>query len=143
MTEVAPALPLREREEIGSATARKGRNEEADHLFADGEICFLSFDIEHGGEYCGILQLSAEFVRLGIEEAANGSYSNDKASYVHRHTECFDMYVNQGDSAFWDEHASAVHGLKPTDDCIRNAEEIRVVWSKFVLWFHDLAASVP
>ena len=110
-TEVAPALPLRERQEIGGATARKGRNEEADHLFATGEICFLSFDIEHGGEYCGILQLSAEFVRLGIEEAANGSNANDKASYLHRHTECFDMYVNPGDSAIWDEHASAVHGL--------------------------------
>lgn len=59
-TEVAPALPLRERQENGGATHRKGRNEEADHLFASGEVCFLSFDIEHGGEYCGIVQLSAD-----------------------------------------------------------------------------------
>ena len=64
VAEVAPALPLRERQEIGGATARRGRNEEADHLFTTGEISLLSFDIEHGGEYCGIVQLSAEFVTL-------------------------------------------------------------------------------
>ena len=75
-TEVAPALPLRERQENGGATHRKGRNEEADHLFTTGEVCFLSFDIEHGGEYCGIIQLSAEYVRMGIQEAANGSNAN-------------------------------------------------------------------
>lgn len=46
--EVEPALPLRERQEMGGVTARKGRNEEADHLFVHGEICFLSFDLEHG-----------------------------------------------------------------------------------------------
>ena len=43
--EVEPALPLRERQEMGGVMARKGRNEEADHLFINGEICFLSFDI--------------------------------------------------------------------------------------------------
>jgi hypothetical protein len=43
--EVEPALPLCERQERGGVTARKGRNEEADHLFVNGEICFLSFDI--------------------------------------------------------------------------------------------------
>ena len=39
VAEVAPALPQCERQEIGSETARKGQNEEADHLFADREIC--------------------------------------------------------------------------------------------------------
>ena len=33
VTEVAPALPLRERQENSGATHRKGRNKQADHLF--------------------------------------------------------------------------------------------------------------
>ena len=55
--EVEPVLPLRELQEMGGVTAQKGQNEEADHLFVNGERCFLSFDIEHGGEYCCIVQL--------------------------------------------------------------------------------------
>ena len=41
-------------------TIPKGRSK-AHHLFNDRKIAFMSFDIETGGEYCGILQLSAEF----------------------------------------------------------------------------------
>ena len=40
-------------------------------------------------------------------------------------------------------HATAVHGLRATDDCIKNADEIRVVWAKFMIWFNTLAADVP
>ena len=53
------------------------------------------------------------------------------------------MYVNPGDGAIWDDHAIAVHGLRPTDECIKNAQDIRVVWAKFMLWFNTLAANVP
>ena len=124
---VEPALTLCKCQEMGGVTARKGQNEEADHLLINGEICFLSFDIEHCGEYCGIVQLSAQFIRMAIEEVVNVSNRADKPAYVNRHSECFDMYVNPGDKAIWDDHTTAVHGLRATDDCINNAEDIRVV----------------
>ncbi len=61
---------------------------------------------------------------MAIEEAANDSYSADKPAHVNRHSECFDMYVNPGDRAIWDDHTTAVHGLRATDDFIKNAEDI-------------------
>ena len=54
--EVDPALPHYERQEIDETAARKGRSPIADHLFINKDICLLSLDLEHGGEYCGILQ---------------------------------------------------------------------------------------
>ena len=80
-------LPLRERQENDSVAHMKGRNEEAGHLFTTGKVCFLTFDIEHRGECCGIIQISAEFIRMSIEdeEPANGFKSNDKPAYVDRH----------------------------------------------------------
>jgi hypothetical protein len=47
------------------------------------------------------VQLSAQFVRIAIEEAPNGSNRADKPAYVNWHSECFDMYVNPGDRAIW------------------------------------------
>ena len=28
---------------------------------------YLSFDLEHGGEYCGIIQMSGELIRMDLE----------------------------------------------------------------------------
>eukprot|EP00956_Cyclotella_meneghiniana_P004890 scaffold6048_cov90-Cyclotella_meneghiniana.AAC.5 len=84
---VAPALRLHERQsqdqdqENGSATAREGQNEDADHLFTSGEICFLSFDIEYGGDCRGIVhQLCSEFAPMVIKEMSNVSNATDKAA---------------------------------------------------------------
>ena len=38
----------------------------AHHQFEANKVVFVSFDIETGGEYCGILQMSAEIVRLKV-----------------------------------------------------------------------------
>ena len=47
-------------------TIPKGRSI-AHPYFVNNKIVFLSFDIEMGGEHCGILQLSAEIVRIDLE----------------------------------------------------------------------------
>ncbi len=36
------------------------------NVLTDGSAVFLSFDIEIGGEYAGIIQLSAELVRMKL-----------------------------------------------------------------------------
>ena len=127
---MAPALPLYQRQdhENGSATAREGQNEDADHLFTSGEICFLSFDIEYGGDCRGIVhELCAEFAPMVIKETSNVSNATDKAALIQLHSDCFHMYVNvnPGDRAIWDEHATAVHGVKATDECMCMKSKMR------------------
>jgi hypothetical protein len=60
------------------------------HLRA-GKVVFLSFDIETGGEFCGILQLSAEIARIELlpSTTAKGvvSSTGDTASAINRATE--------------------------------------------------------
>jgi hypothetical protein len=60
----------------------------ADHLIKNKEFCLFSFDIEHGGEYCGIVQLSAEFVTMQLKEAKKGS-TKDSLENWGRHTDTF------------------------------------------------------
>ena len=50
---------------ISDPTIPKGRST-AYHEFKKDKVVFLSFDIETGGEYCGILQMSAEIIRAEI-----------------------------------------------------------------------------
>ena len=59
-----------------------------------------------------------------MEEPASGVTTADKLESIEKEVDTFNEYVNPGDSAIWDEHAAAVHGLKRTDDCIKNAAEI-------------------
>ena len=59
----------------GENNIPKGRSI-AHPLLRDNKVAFLSFDIETGGEYCGILQLLAEIVRfeLASKTTAKGLY---------------------------------------------------------------------
>ena len=36
----------------------------AHHYFIKGRLIYCSFDVETGGEYCGIVQISAEIFRI-------------------------------------------------------------------------------
>jgi hypothetical protein len=50
---------------LGCTKTPKGRSI-GHHLFSAGTAAFLSFDFEAGGEYAGIIQLSAEIVRMKL-----------------------------------------------------------------------------
>ena len=134
-TEVEPSLPERERQEIDDSTARKGRSKPADHLFQSGDVCVLSFDLEHGGDYCGIVQLSAELMTLRLKESANGSATADKLEDLYKNPTTFNEYVNPGENAIWDEYCTGIHGIRATDDRIKNADGIKAVWGRFLDWF--------
>ena len=41
--------------------------------FEQNNVVFVSFDTETGGEFCGILQLSAEMFRVEIKPTIHGS----------------------------------------------------------------------
>jgi hypothetical protein len=98
----------------------------------------LSLDLEHGGEYCGIIQLSAEFITIRLKEHGKAS-NKDALEEWGKHSDTFNAYVNPGENALWDDSLTAVHGLRRTDPRIVNAHSIHVVWAQFVSWFNELA----
>ena len=106
----------------------------------EGDVCLLSFDLEHGGEYCGVVQLSAELISLEISEAPNGSVTGDKLESAVKNPTNFNEYVNLGEGVIWDDYCTAIHGLRATDDCIKNAYGICLVWAGFLDWFRTHTA---
>ena len=110
----------------------------AHHHLRAGKVVFLSFDIETGGEFCGILQLSAEIARIELlpTTTAKGvvSSTGDTASSIRRESGTFNSFVNPGEGAIYGEHAVAIHGLHASHPSIRDAEEIHAVWHRFCQW---------
>ena len=107
------------------------------HLLNDDNLVFLSLDLETGGENCGIIQLSAEIVRIKMQRGGQGP-GKDSISSVQQGDgvynaetntggTTFNEYVNPGDDAEWNE-AACVHGLTSSSPCIQSAREIGQVW---------------
>ena len=97
----------------------------------DNTAIFLSFDIETAGEYVGIVQLSAELVRLKM--TPGNTAAKDVAADVRR-VDTFNEYVNPESDLEWDRHCCDVHGLHPGDQRILDADPMPSVWTRFLLW---------
>jgi inhibitor of KinA sporulation pathway (predicted exonuclease) len=94
----------------------------APELFKQEKLVYISFDIETGGEYCGIVQISAQIFRVASH---NSTFESNIESEV------FDEYVKPPDDAIWDPRCSDVHGLTPDDEKISKADSIVQVWERF------------
>ena len=103
-------------------TNGKGKSP-AHELIATGKVALVSFDVETGGEKCGVCQISA--VAFDLE---GNSLCND-----------YDAFVKPPASAVWCQQAMSVHGLYAGHDNIKNAAPIAVVWPTFVKWCDDLS----
>jgi hypothetical protein len=75
-------------------------------------------DLEHGGDYCGVLQISVV------------AYNPSEAKVIGE----FDEYIKPPANATWSDHASEVHGIYPNDVRITSAMGIVEVWKRFVLF---------
>ncbi len=85
-------------------------------------IVFVSLDVETGGEYCGIIQLSAEIFRK-------------TGSTINRVAEAFNQYVRPPDGTIWNEEAClASHGLTAESRQIQNGRPFVTVWVQFCDW---------
>ena len=82
----------------------------------NGRAVMVHVDLEHGGEGCGILQLSAVMVDMTNKNQLGQ----------------FDQYVNPGPGAVCSSNATAVHGLTAARECIQKARGIVDVWRDFV-----------
>ena len=113
------------------------------HLMKQNKLVFISLDLETGGDRCGIIQLSAELLRIKLKREENLT-SKDSLSSVVRgegvyHEQdnpggtLFNEYVNPGEDAEWDSDAvgEQSHKLKATDPRIVGARKIGEVWQSF------------
>ncbi len=104
----------------------KGRSI-AHNVLTDGSAVFLSFGIEIGGEYAGIIKLSAELVRMKL--VAGRGVAQDRLEEVAR-VETFDSYAKP-DCDIWDQRCIDIHQIHPNDECIVSANNIDHVWGQF------------
>ena len=95
----------------------------AHHYLEHEKALFCSFDIETGGEFCGILQMSAQIFRV------KNCNNKPNISIVE---ETFNHYVKPHDGAIWDPNATKIHGLTASSPKIMEADEINLVWHNFV-----------
>ena len=85
------------------------------HHFVQKKVVFLSFDTEVGGEYCGIVQMTAELARVDLNQTRTkkGTISPNKdfSSNVRREPATFNHFIKPNDGALWDEQCTRIHGL--------------------------------
>jgi len=89
------------------------------HHFMPNKIVCVSFDVETGGEYCRIIQISANIFRI-----------NNDHGEIER--ESFERYMKPRDGAIWSSISTDVHGVHTNSPEIKNAKGIEKVWNEFV-----------
>jgi hypothetical protein len=130
---VAPLVP-KGKPKAAKPSVPRGRSK-VHQLLNSKRLVFVSLDLETGGESCGIIQLSAEIVRVELKRGGK-SAAKDTLSVLTRGWGAlrgdaeFNEYVNPGDDAEWNM-AGAVHGLSESHPSIRSARDINVVWKAF------------
>ena len=120
----------------------------AHHILEKNKNVFVSFDIETGGEYCGIIQISAQIMRMTCKDMSDGSdgdwlykqYKTKKWETTGGPT--FNKYVYPGVKAIWNESlTTSVHGLHAEHEEIKraklNGQDIGFVWNEFCKWVED------
>ena len=96
----------------------------------DGNIVFLSLDLETGGEYCGIVQLSGQLFRQNMADKHHMTFIAVE--------DTFNEYVRPPDGAFWNEEACRQsHGLTAQSPQIRNGLPFTTVWTNFCTWIQE------
>lgn len=87
-------------------------------------VVFCSFDIETGGEDCGILQMSGELFRPNPVDPTGSDFV--------RIDETFNQYVKPPPGAIFNVRSCQLsHGLTAQSDCIKSANPFRNVWADF------------
>lgn len=96
----------------------------AHHYINVNRVVYCSFDLEHGGEYCGIIQISAQLFRKKIADSTVQHFIRDNQT--------FNRYVRPPDGAIWNEVACrATHKLHANSPEILAANPFDFVWHEF------------
>ena len=103
------------------------------HKYMHRDLVYFSFDIEHGGDDCGILQIACQVFR--IDGSKNDKNSNSWVVEVEDRV--FNEYVKPPTNAKWDDRLNSIHGLHNLHPKIVNANSIEVVWTNFVSYINS------
>jgi hypothetical protein len=96
----------------------------AHHYIKAHQVVYCSLDIETGGEYCGIIQLSAELFRHNTADPTGSDFIPVP--------ETFNQYIQPPETAIWNEQACRnSHGLTANSEVIKSARPFAFVWGKF------------
>ena len=110
------------KDSIDSRKARRGSL--VKEIIEKSNAVCISLDLEHGGDKCGVTQLSAVLFRLrGVEDSA---LSKDVMI-----REVFNEYVQPPLSAKWNPICREKTGLHPHHPKILQADPFEAVWSRF------------
>jgi hypothetical protein len=102
---------------VNAVLATKQTNSIAYEDWVGHQSLIFHVDLEHGGDACGVLQLSVlAWDPTGFKVIGE-----------------FDEYIKPPATALWLDHASEVHGLNPASQRIRSAMSIFEVWNRFFL----------
>jgi len=110
-------------------TIPKSRSITHDH-FEGNKVVFVSFDIETGGEFCGILQILAEFVRtevVPIITSKGPSPNKDTAKAIKREGSVFNEFVRLEEGGIFNSHATTIRGIMADHDNIVNSADIETI----------------
>lgn len=89
------------------------------------EAIFISLDLEHGGDKCGVTQLSAVLFQLGGFDTSD----SEKDVVI---SEEFNEYVRPNVDAMWNPKCIETTGLHADHPSIKNADPINIIWNRFV-----------
>ena len=84
----------------------------------NGQVVFISFDIETGGDDCGIVQLSSECFIL----SSNGDEGGGR-----RLKQTFNLYVKPHEYAIWSNHATEILDLHKRHPSIITVDPLQLV----------------
>jgi hypothetical protein len=102
----------------------------AHHYIKTNKVVYCSFDLEHGGEYCGVIQISAQLFRPNIADITGQDFV--------RVEKTFNQYIQPPEGAIWNEAAcQATHKLHANSPQIRAANPFDFVWHEFCAYIAD------
>ena len=114
-------LSVSSEESINTKKSRKGSL--VTSLINEKRLVGISLDLEHGGDKCGITQLSAVLFRLGGVEDVDIPCDSITE-------EVFNEYVKPPKDAIWNSKTQEVTGLHASHPSILNADPIETVWKR-------------
>jgi DNA polymerase III alpha subunit (gram-positive type) len=89
--------------------------------FESKKIILFNVDLETGGDSCGPVQISV---------AAYNPHEKRSLSE-------FDAYIRPAKGALWSQATINVHGIQPTQQRIKEADELEEVWQKLLEYFRE------
>ena len=113
--DAAPSTPVRAGNAISDGDNKKNTANRVDSIahtdIESKSIALFHVDTEPGGEYCGIIQLSAVAHDLSSNKAIDS----------------FNRFVNPGGNAIWDDDCTLIHGLSRIHAKIKNGGRLEDV----------------